>query len=215
MKVRLKICGLTNFEDAEMAVRLGVDLLGFNFYPGSARYLPPENAREIIRRLPPLSVPVGVLVQPTLSRCLEILEITGVAALQIQQPRDIPDFSVIPVPVIAGYRMRRANETVPTGRGENLILLDSFVPGIFGGTGKRLDWSRIPVEISRERLALAGGIHPGNVREALEKVRPAVIDVASGAENSPGKKDPQKIRALVEQVQKFNGEQYMNRAKGE
>ncbi len=215
MKVRLKICGLTNYPDAEMAVRLGADLLGFNFYPKSPRYIPPELAGEIIRRLPPLSVPVGVLVEPRLDDCLEILKTTGAAALQIQQPQSIRDYSVIPAPVIAGYRLRATDMAVPAGRGESMILLDSFVPGIFGGTGKRLDWSRIPAEIPREKLMLAGGIHPGNVREALKKVSPAVIDVASGSESSPGKKDPEKIRALVEQVQKFNAEQAMNRADGE
>ncbi len=85
-----------------------------------------------------------------------------------------------------------------------MILLDTFSPNAYGGTGKRWNWDILPAALPREKLVLAGGINPGNIREALEKVHPAVIDVASGAEVYPGKKDPEKIKQLVDAIRYFN-----------
>jgi phosphoribosylanthranilate isomerase len=204
MTSRLKICGITTAADARSCVSLGVDILGFNFYGQSPRFIPAENAYSIIDQIPLTVVTVGILIRPVLAEVLEILKTSRVSAVQIYEPKDFGDYSQIPVPVITAHRV---SDRIPKNlsfTGSGMILIDSYSTNKMGGSGETFDWSIIPDTIPRERLILAGGINPYNISDALNRVNPAVIDVASGAEISPGKKDLYKVKQLVKAVRDYN-----------
>ncbi len=200
MSTRLKICGITNQQDAIACTELGVDLLGFNFYSGSPRFISFKDARFIIQEIPTTTQSVGILVRPRLVGVLEAIEQSGVEVVQIFKPQDFSDFSQIPVPVIIVKRIEDTASDNYELNGATMILLDTYTPGKLGGSGKVFDWSLIPDSIPRERLVLAGGITPDNVKDALDQVRPAVIDVANGAESAPGKKDMEKVKQLLNAI---------------
>ncbi|MDO9548687.1 MAG: phosphoribosylanthranilate isomerase [Candidatus Marinimicrobia bacterium] len=204
MPVKLKICGITTLADAQMAVELGVDWLGFNFYPKSPRYIDPLKAAEIIKKLPDHIQSIGILVQPTLSEINEIIQIAQIQRLQIYEPMDFSDLSILPIPSIICHRISDNQNKSYDFMNADMILLDNHSKNAFGGTGKAFDWANIPANIPRDKLILTGGITPQNISQALETVDPAVIDVASGSELSPGKKDHDKIKILVEKVREFN-----------
>ena len=202
MSTRLKICGITNQQDAITCAELGVDLLGFNFYSGSPRFISFKDARFIIQEIPSTTQSVGILVRPRLVDVLEAIEQSGVGVVQIFEPQDFSDFSQITVPVIIVKRIADTASDKYELNGAMMILLDTYTPGKLGGSGKVFDWSLIPDSIPRERLVLAGGITPDNVKDALDQVKPAVIDVASGAESAPGKKDLVKVKLLIEAIRR-------------
>lgn len=204
MQTRLKICGITGDTDALACADLGVHFLGFNFYPQSPRYIALQRAREIIGQLPLTSAAVGILVRPTLDEILRVIEITHISAVQLYDPVDCDDFSQLPVPVIVAVHASNENLTSTHWRGANMILLDAFAGHKLGGAGQKFDWTIIPQAIPRERLILAGGINPENIAAALEQVRPAMVDVASGAEISAGQKDIEKIRRMMKILFEFN-----------
>ena len=204
MTSRLKICGITTAPDARSCVSLGVDMLGFNFYRQSPRFITAGNTRSIVDQLPLTVITVGILIRPGLAEVLEILKTSRVSAVQIYEPKDFSDYSQIPVPVITAYRV---SDRVPENisfTGSGMILIDSYSPNKMGGSGETFDWTIIPDTIPRDRLILAGGINPHNISDALNRVNPAVIDVASGAEISPGKKDLHKVEQLVKAVRTYN-----------
>jgi tryptophan synthase beta chain len=207
--VKLKICGFTSLEDALMAVQLGVDWLGFNFYPGSPRYIEPRRVAAIIQKLPKQAHCVGILVQPTLVEVKEIIQISGIHRVQVYEPQDFDDLSVLPVPAIICYRLQKGQPASFDFMKAEMILLDSYSKTMFGGTGSVFNWNEIPVHIPREKLILAGGITIENINQALTTVQPAVIDVASGAETAPGRKSIEKMKLLVEKVKNFNRNQTM------
>jgi phosphoribosylanthranilate isomerase len=208
MFTSLKICGITSVEDALMCVNYGVDLLGFNFYPPSPRYIEPEKVKDIINQLPSGIRSIGILVQSNREQTENIIAATGINGIQLYQPNGITDFSQLSVLVILAFQLKSENLTKNIFQpGVDMILLDSYSKKEFGGTGKSFEWKMIPDWFPNQRLILAGGITPLNIRQALTAVQPAVIDVASGAEYSPGKKDPTKVRALVTAVQDHNKKQ--------
>jgi phosphoribosylanthranilate isomerase len=205
MSTRLKICGITNQQDATACAEHGVDLLGFNFYSGSPRFISFENAHSIIREIPSATQSVGILVRPRLADVLVAIKQSGVELVQIYEPQGFSDFSQIPAPVIIVKRIADTTSDKYELNGATMILLDTYTPGKLGGSGSVFDWSlipdsMIPDSIPRERLVLAGGITPDNVKDALNKVKPAVIDVASGAESAPGKKDMVKVKLLLKAI---------------
>ncbi len=202
MSTRLKICGITNQQDATACAEHGVDLLGFNFYSGSPRFISFENAHSIIREIPSATQSVGILVRPRLADVLVAIKQSGVELVQIYEPQGFSDFSQIPVSVIIVKRIADTASDKYELNGATMILLDTYTPGKLGGSGSVFNWSLIPDSIPRERLVLAGGITPDNVKDALNKVKPAVIDVASGAESAPGKKDLVKVKLLLEAIRR-------------
>jgi phosphoribosylanthranilate isomerase len=197
---RLKICGITNLEDALACAKLGVDYLGFNFFDGSPRYISYKKASSIIKSLPRNIESVAILVRPRLIDVLDAIEKSGVDLVQIVEPQDFSDFSQIPVPVIITRRLKDSSSQSFELNGATMILLDTYSSNELGGSGNTFDWSIIPESIPRERLILAGGITPENVKKALIDVKPAVIDVASGAEIKPGIKDREKVKRLIEVI---------------
>jgi phosphoribosylanthranilate isomerase len=205
MPTRVKICGITRTEDAQVAVELGAAALGFNFYPPSPRYIAPSAARAIVERLPPLVMTVGVFVAETMDgQVASAARLAGVAALQIHGSGIAAANDAV-----AGYPLIRAVAVREGFRPEelsnlkaNAFLLDTFDPVLRGGTGKTFDWRVARDAMVYGPIILAGGLTPENVGEAIRAVRPFAVDVASGVESASGIKDPGKLRAFFAAVEK-------------
>jgi phosphoribosylanthranilate isomerase len=198
--IRVKICGLTSAEDAAAAVAAGSDMLGFNFWPRSPRYVDPARAARIVENVPPQVLTVGVFVDEEPERVLAIAEQTGVMALQLHG-NESPEYvdrlgaylKIKALKVSGGFRPEALLE-YPSA---SVFLLDGYVAGMVGGTGRTFDWS-LAVEAKKfGKIMLAGGLTPENVAVAVRQVRPWGVDVATGVESEPGKKDPRRIREFV------------------
>jgi len=198
--LKVKICGVTRLEDALAAVRLGADALGFNFWPRSKRYLPPAEARAIVRSLPPLVTAVGVFVDPTREEVLRAADASGISVAQLHGDEP-PQLCVsLPIPVLKAIRVADAHALALLASYEvQGFLLDAPTPG-YGGSGATFDWT-LAAEVAREfPIVLAGGLSPENVVEAVRTVRPFGVDVASGVESAPGVKDHEKLRLFIERA---------------
>jgi phosphoribosylanthranilate isomerase len=200
-KVKVKICGITNWVDARRAVAEGADLLGFNFYAGSPRYVEPAKAKRIVSRLPKRISVVGVFVNESEQTMLEIAREVGLDTLQLhgdETPAMVARLKRS-FPVIKAIRVKQslAVGQLQTYRASTALLLDGFDTHQRGGTGRTFDW-----EIARRakkygRVFLAGGLTPENVGEAIRAARPYAVDVCSGVEARPGKKDPARLKRLM------------------
>ena len=202
----IKICGITNLEDALMAVRLGANVLGFNFYQNSSRYISPESASSIQKQLPKGVSCVGVFVNEELDTVTNISRAVGLDAIQlhgdekadfVKRIRILTDLDVIKVIRVGpGFRVEDTDSF-----GTNIVLLDSLSPKEWGGTGTSFDW-KIAYEVQSRGLFvyLAGGLSPDNISQAIRVARPHGVDVCSGVESEPGKKDENKLRRFIEAV---------------
>lgn len=192
MTVRVKICGVRRPEDARAAVRAGADALGFNFWPGSKRFLAPAEAGRIVRQLPPFVAAVGVFVNATREEIVSALLASGVGVAQLhgdERPEECRD---LPVRVVKAIRVTSATDLLGLSAyrdaGVGTFLLDAPSAG-YGGSGTAFDWSLAAGARPMGRVILAGGLGPGNVAEAIRAARPWGVDVASGVEIAPGVKD--------------------------
>jgi phosphoribosylanthranilate isomerase len=189
-------------------VDLGADALGFNFYPPSPRSVSPGRAWEIIRRLPPLVGVVGVFVNwpaevvAALARALHLGAVQLHGSEEVEQVRALSEqFTVIKAfAVRPGFRVA----TLARYGAASAFLLDGFREGLHGGTGKTADWGLARRANRYGRVILAGGIRPDNVAQAIAEAQPFAVDVASGVESKPGKKDPGAMRALLRAVELAN-----------
>ncbi|MBM2846513.1 MAG: trpF [Bacteroidetes bacterium] len=197
MRVKVKICGITNLEDAGAAVDYGVDALGFIFAEASPRFVTPSMAGEIIRELPPFVTPVGVFVNHRREEVLRMVKESGVRALQFHGEESPEDIAGYLLPVYKAFRISDGFQpSTLSAYPTNAYLLDTLVNGRYAWTGKPFNWE-IAAEAARYgRIILSGGLTPENVREAVRVARPYAVDVSSGVEVSPGKKDSRKIRQL-------------------
>jgi phosphoribosylanthranilate isomerase len=200
----VKICGITNWPDARLSVDCGARLLGFNFYPRSPRYIQPEAARRIVRKLPKGVDAVGVFVNEP----LDVVKSIGYAAkldfVQLhgeESPGIVQQLSDA-YGVIKAFRVRPGFRVATLNRytGAAAFLLDGFDRTLRGGTGNVADWTVARRAKKYGFVFLAGGLKPDNVAAAIRAVRPYAVDVASGVELGPRKKDPQKLRAFFEAV---------------
>jgi phosphoribosylanthranilate isomerase len=201
---RVKICGITEFEDARDAVLLGADAIGLNFYPGSPRYLDASKASKIIEKLPPFVTFVGVFVNHPDPTNLEDFALSlGLHAVQLHG-NETPDYcSMIQrVKVIKAMRVDQ-NFRVDVLRtyGNQTFLLDTCTPAL-GGSGKVFDWNLVYGANAFGSIIVAGGLTAENVSEAISSLHPFGVDVASGVESHPGKKDYEKMRRFIEAVQR-------------
>jgi phosphoribosylanthranilate isomerase len=201
--MKVKVCGITSYEDAVMVLDQGADALGFNFFRKSPRFIHPADARLIIRKLPPFAVNVGLFVnveQPEEAADMALL--AGVQILQLhgdetpEYCRQLTDWPLIKAVRIGGERIGEKLEDYPV----QAFLLDSRDETLFGGTGRTFDWTRVSEIKTFRPLILAGGLHPGNVGEAIRAVKPYAVDVCSGVENAPGKKDAGKLARFLNEV---------------
>ncbi len=201
-RTRIKICGITRIDDARAAITAGVDAIGLVFYPRSPRCLDVDKARSIVDQLPPLVTVVGVFVNQAIEQVREIADWLSLDLLQLHGDETPERCRGYKRPYIKGVRMRDDVDMSAIAaafadcRG---LLLDTYKPGIEGGTGETFSWKRIPATI-RKPVILAGGLKPANVGAAIEKVRPFAIDVSSGVETAEGIKDARKIERLVKAV---------------
>jgi len=209
MPTRVKICGITRFEDAQVAVELGAAALGFNFYPPSPRYLAPAAARGIIRKLPPFVTAVGIFADETdAAHVNAVAKEAGVTAVQLHGPKfpkqegALNGFFLIRA-VAMGVEFK-ADDLC--GLRANAFLLDTHDPVLRGGTGKSFDWSLARAAKQFGPIILAGGLTPENVAQAICEVRPYAVDVASGVESAPGVKDRAKLRAFFAEVERADRE---------
>lgn len=202
--VKVKICGITNWTDARRAVEYGADFLGFNFYRGSSRYIEPAKARRIVSKLPKRVITVGVFVNAAEVEIRRIARNVGLQQLQLhgdEAPEFVSRIRRI-LPVIKALRVQKSFRFAEVKRFDqaHAILLDAFDSRTRGGTGKTFDWKIGKRASSGKRLFLAGGLTPENVAAAIRAVRPYAVDVCSGVESMPGKKDPALVKALIETV---------------
>ncbi|WP_242340649.1 phosphoribosylanthranilate isomerase [Anaeromyxobacter sp. SG66] len=196
--VKVKICGITRLEDALLAVRLGADALGFNFWPGSKRFIPPAAAGEIVRRLPPGVETFGVFVDASREELLAALSASGVTVAQLHGDEPPALCASLPVPAVKAIRVEGPSSLAALAAYEvPAFLLDAPGPG-FGGSGRTFDWSLAFEAARAARVFLAGGLTPENVGEAVRRVRPYGVDVASGVESAPGVKDEDKLRRFIQ-----------------
>ncbi|MFH1373217.1 MAG: phosphoribosylanthranilate isomerase [bacterium] len=201
---RIKICGITNLQDAHMAVDLGADALGFVF-ADSPRKVSPETAREIIAALPPFVDKVGVFVNEDRDTVREIHKFCRLTTLQFhgdEDPDYVESFS-IPVIKVFGVDGDRVLDQIRACR-QPYFLLDAHVDGHAGGTGQTFDWEIARQASSLGQVILSGGLNPDNVVSSLEIVRPYAVDVSSGIESRPGVKDPTKMKQFIQEVRTWD-----------
>jgi phosphoribosylanthranilate isomerase len=196
--IRIKICGITNQEDALLAARLGADALGFVFYSQSPRSVEPEQVRSIVRLLPPFISTVGLFVNETASRVREIMDFCRLDIAQLHGDDLGEDVGLGDRRIIRALRVR--DEASLRGIADlknHTVLLDAWVKDRMGGTGLAFDWSLAASVAETYRILLAGGLTPDNVAEAICTVRPYGVDVSSGVELSHGRKDPEKLAEFI------------------
>ncbi len=194
---RVKICGVTRLEDALLAARLGADALGFNFWPGSKRFLAPAAARAMVERLPPFVTPVGVFVNQPEEEILRAAGESGVRVVQLHGDEPPGLCARLPFPVVKAVRVATplpldALRAYPVAA----FLLDAPSSG-YGGSGVTFDWSLAEGVARLAPIILAGGLTPENVAAAARRVRPYAVDVASGVESAPGLKDAARMARFI------------------
>ncbi len=202
MRTRVKICGITRERDAQAAVEAGADAIGLVFYEPSPRFVTVERAAAIIDGLPPFVTTVALFVNADSDVIRQVVERAGVDLLQFHGQECADYCAQHGRPWIRAVRMKPGTDLIAAqsefagGRG---LLLDAYRPGTPGGTGETFDWDRIPQALA-PRIVLAGGLNVSNVGEAIRRVRPYAVDVSGGVEADKGVKDPQKIKAFIEEV---------------
>ncbi len=200
--VKVKICGITNLQDATAAVNMGADLLGFNFYPKSPRYLTVEKAIEIIDRIPTFVDTAGIFVNPTIEEIKEITTHGFLNWIQLhgdEKPQFCETLKWFHVKTIKAIRVKSAEDIANIEQFHtDAILLDAFNSKLYGGTGETFNWDLVG-DINTKRIFMAGGINHENAADAV-RLGVYGIDACSGIESSPGKKDHKKMRQLFENI---------------
>lgn len=205
MFTRIKICGITNAEDAHAAVDLGADALGFIFVPDTPRYVKPQVAKQIISDLPPFITTVGVFADVSLETISRVVRVCGLNVLQLHGS-ETPEYcsevgARSRVPLIKAFRVkeRQSLSSIPEYK-VGAYLLDTYVKGKKGGTGETFNWDLAREAKAYGKIIVAGGLTPENVIQAIRRARPYAVDVSSGVESRPGKKDHAKIKVFIENV---------------
>ncbi|WP_257264145.1 phosphoribosylanthranilate isomerase [Endozoicomonas sp. ONNA2] len=196
---RIKICGITRVDDGLVAAESGADAIGLVFYHKSRRYVMVEQAREIVRALPPFVSVVGLFVDASDELIQSVLDAVPLSLLQFHGNEPEADCSRWGVRYIKAFRVRpgiAVTDMVAPYTTACGYLLDSYKPGEAGGTGESFDWDLLPRELNKP-VVLAGGLSPGNIAQAINRVQPYGVDVSSGVESQPGIKDHDKIRAFI------------------
>jgi phosphoribosylanthranilate isomerase len=205
--VWVKICGITNEEDALLAVALGADALGFNFVPGSPRQVTPDVVGAILHRLPPGVITVGVFRDERQERVVELVNTLGLSGAQLHGREPLSDVRWVRrrVPfVIQGFAAGDPALAAVGNGPVDIVLVDADEPG----SGVAFDWALSDAVPAGVRLLLAGGLHQGNVAQAIKRVRPWGVDVTTGVETTPGSgvKDARKLRSFVQAAREAGAE---------
>ena len=199
--MKVKICGITDIDDALYAAELGADALGFIFVKSSPRYIAPSAARKIIRALPPFVMPVGVFANTPYKDVLKVIDQTSIGCVQLHGKETPQQLAKYPVPGYKSFRVDSSFNPEILRRYKGLAyLLDTKISGKLGGTGQTFNWEIAVKAKEYGYIILAGGLTPENIAEAVEIVRPYAVDVNSGVEEHPGKKSKTKLKLLFEQL---------------
>lgn len=205
--VKVKICGIKNINDALTAVMAGADALGFVFAE-SPRKMTPEAVREIIQKIPPFVTTVGVFVDSEIEEVNEIASLTGINVVQLHGNESSEYCRQIELPVIKAIRVKNEESLAHLGEYQGVVkafLLDTYVSGNHGGTGKTFNWQLVPKAKEFGPVILAGGLNPWNIAEAIKACSPYGVDVSSGVETE-GRKDKQKIEEFIHKVRGTSNE---------
>lgn len=199
----VKICGITSVEDAYYCVESGADAIGLNFYARSKRFVTMEKADLIVREVSPFIRVVGLFVKPDMDQLLRISEELSLDGFQVYEPQfNLRDYS-LSKPIYLSVRVKSANDVVSASKlPADLIFLDTFVKGEYGGTGKVMDHGILltsGLDFSL-KFVISGGLTPENVSDMIRVLKPYGVDVASGVEICPGKKDKEKVKKFIEKA---------------
>lgn len=200
--VKVKICGITNLDDAMAAADFGADALGFVFFKKSPRYISPANAKKIIKKLPPFISTLGIFVNENKKNIEKIVLQTGINIIQLHGD-ETPKACNLSKPVIKAIRVKSIENLELVSKYKDMVsafLLDTYTPEVFGGSGQIFNWD-IAVEAKQfGRVILAGGLTPANIEKAVRLVHPYAVDVSSGVEAEKGKKDHRKMKFFIERA---------------
>jgi phosphoribosylanthranilate isomerase len=201
--MRVKICGITNIDDALLCSKLGADAVGFIFYDKSKRFIPFERAKDIIAQLPNFITKVGVFVNHPIEEINSICNETRINTVQLHG-EELPEYvQRITKPVIKSFRIHDGfNFNILSQYKNCSFLLDSFSHSELGGSGLTFDWSKIPSEL-KNKIILAGGVSTDNIDFIYRKIKPQAVDLSSSVEISPGKKDKTKLKEFFNKVNKL------------
>lgn len=208
MPTRVKICGITRPQDGQAAAAAGAHAIGLVFHPASPRHVSVEQARAIVAALPPLVCVVGLFVDAAAPSIDAVLRAVPLDLLQFHGNESAPDCRrhgrryLKALHVRSGVDLARSAAPYADAAG---LLLDAFVPGVPGGSGRVFDWAAVPAGLARP-LILAGGLNAGNVAAAIRRLRPWAVDVSSGVESAPGIKDAGRMEAFIEAVRQVDAE---------
>jgi phosphoribosylanthranilate isomerase len=201
---RVKICGITSREDAWAAVEAGADALGFIFVEGTPRWIEPKEAAAITIEMPPFVATVGVFIDRTAEQIEKIATSSGISLAQLHGSEPPEECARLRLPYVKAIRVQGEGDLAGLHQYKwaRAFLLDTYVPDRPGGTGKTFSWE-IAARAAREsRIILSGGLTPETVARAVVQVRPYAVDVCSGVESSPGRKDHRKVREFIDQAKK-------------
>jgi phosphoribosylanthranilate isomerase len=199
MSTQVKICGVTSVADAQLATEAGADMIGLMFYDQSPRHISLATAVEIARTLPPLILRVGVFVNPTVDQVKQAMAECGLGLLQFHGQETSDFCTQFGLMSVKAFRIRDASSLAALAEYRtDAFLFDAYSSTALGGTGEQFNWDlALEAKKSRKPIILAGGLTPENVAAAVTYVRPLAVDVSSGVESAPGKKDPAKVRAFI------------------
>jgi phosphoribosylanthranilate isomerase len=202
MPLKIKICGITNSADAEMAHQAGADALGFIFFKGSPRFISNDKIKTIIREIPPFVSKVGVFVNASRDEVQRAIEETGIDTLQFHGDETPEACRGFGLKTIKAFRVQGKDMLQIMPRYDvDAWLLDSFVAGERGGTGKTFDWDlAVHATSLGTPVILSGGLNPENIARAVSHVQPYAVDVSSGVESAPGKKDANLIATFIQRA---------------
>jgi len=199
--VKVKICGITSYEDARAAVEAGADALGFVFYDKSPRFINPVKAAGIISRLPPFIQTVGLFVNEETAQVNWTADYCGIDVVQLHGDETPEDCLEVKRRVIKAFRVQKIISIDPLEKYQDYqvagYLLDAWSPDAYGGTGRTFNWELAQSAKQYGPVILAGGLSPDNIAEAIRVVQPYGVDVSSGVESAPGKKDPAKVKEFI------------------
>jgi phosphoribosylanthranilate isomerase len=198
----IKICGITNQEDACFAAASGADAIGFIFHPRSPRYVAPETVKKIIEQLPEAIITVGVFVNLDVAEVKRIMDLCGLDMLQLHGAESPEYCSQFPRSQVIKSIALRSKDNLAQLRhyAVKAMLVDAYDPARHGGTGERADWVLAAKVKATHPLILAGGLSMANIQEAIEQVSPDAVDINSGVERAPGRKDHAKVKEIIELV---------------
>lgn len=202
--IRVKICGITSREDAWAAIEAGADAVGFIFVKGTPRFIEPEAAAAITAEMPPFVATVGVFIDRTVEDVEKTAASCGLSVAQLSGSELPEECARLRLPFVKAIRIQREDDLAGLSKYKRAraFLLDTYVPGVPGGTGRTFPWE-IAAKAAREaRIILSGGLTPENIAEAVVQVRPYAVDVCSGVEAFPGRKDHRKVREFIDRAKK-------------